>query len=144
MPQPNLLWVLGHQIRPLETDASYSLIEVTSLPKVPGPPPHFHEKEREFFLIQRGTLDVMTDGKWQSLGPGSYVELPPGTVHTFINNTTEPVVWVTGWRPRGFEKFFHDFGVPVSEHGAMERSTSASIVQRVVDGSERYGMFVRA
>src|SRR4051794_20538523 len=80
-----LLWVLGHQIRPLDTDDTYGLIEVTSLPKVPGPPPHFHEHEREFFMIQRGTLDVMENGLWQSMGPGSFVELAPGAVHTFIN-----------------------------------------------------------
>jgi hypothetical protein len=37
----NLLWVLGHKIRLADTDDSYGLIEVTSLPKVPGPPPHY-------------------------------------------------------------------------------------------------------
>jgi hypothetical protein len=29
----NLLWVLGHKIRLTDTDHSYGLIEVTSLPK---------------------------------------------------------------------------------------------------------------
>jgi hypothetical protein len=38
----NLLWVLGHKIRLLDTDDSYGMIEVTSPPQVPGPPPHFH------------------------------------------------------------------------------------------------------
>lgn len=39
-------------------------------------------------------------------GPGSFVELAPKTPHTFINNTEAAVVWVTGWRPKGFERFF--------------------------------------
>ena len=30
------LWVLGHKIRPLETDSSYGMIEVVSSPGVPG------------------------------------------------------------------------------------------------------------
>ncbi len=52
----NLLWVLGHKIRLTDTDDSYGLIEVTSLPKVPGPPPHYHKAENEFFfIVQRHT-----------------------------------------------------------------------------------------
>ena len=48
----NLLWVLGHKIRLLDTDESYGMIEVTSPPDVPGPPPpHFHKSESEFFFI---------------------------------------------------------------------------------------------
>ena len=38
----NLLWVLGHKIRLIDTDESYGMIEVTSPPQVPGPPPYFH------------------------------------------------------------------------------------------------------
>jgi hypothetical protein len=49
----NLLWVLGHKIRLTDTDDSYGLIEVTSLP---GPPPHYHKAENEFFFIVRGNL----------------------------------------------------------------------------------------
>ena len=43
----NLLWVLGHKIRLLDTDESYGMIEVTSPPQVPGPPPHFHKTDAE-------------------------------------------------------------------------------------------------
>jgi len=77
------------------------------------------------------------------MGPGSFVELAPGVVHTFINNTAEPVVWITGWRPKGFERFFRDFGVPALEEAARERSVSAPVIERVVALSESYGMFVR-
>ena len=57
MNDMNSLWVLGHKIRLMDTDDSYGLIEVTSLPKVPGPPPHYHKTEKEFFFIVKGTLD---------------------------------------------------------------------------------------
>ena len=135
-------WVLGHKIRRWESDDSYGLIEVTSPPKVPGPPPHSHKAEREFFLILKGRLDVMTGRTWQTLGAGSFLELPPGTVHTFINNTDRDIVWITGWRPKGFERFFRDFGVPVGEQGAQQRSASPDIVQRVIERCESYGMYV--
>jgi len=48
MQDDELAWVLGHKIRRWDTDDYYGLIEVTSLPKVPGPPPHYHKNEREF------------------------------------------------------------------------------------------------
>ena len=138
----NLLWVLGHRIRLLDTDESYGMIEVTSPPHVPGPPPHFHKNEKEFFFIINGTLDVMSNGEWKRCGAGSFVELPPNTTHTFINNTQEDVVWVTGWRPKGFERFFRDFGISISDSQAQEKSVADQVVQNVVQNVEKYGMYL--
>jgi quercetin dioxygenase-like cupin family protein len=136
------LWVLGHKIRPWDTDGSYGLIEVTSPPNVPGPPPHFHKAEREFFLVMKGTLEVMADGRWAPLSAGGFVELPPNTVHTFINTGAEDVVWITGWRPKGFEKFFTAFGIPTEQASAREESVSSRVVQRVVRDCPSFGMFI--
>ncbi len=142
MSNERVLWVLGHRIRPMATDESYGLIEVVSPPHVPGPPPHFHKTEREFFFIIKGTLDVMADGDWQRYAAGSFVDLPPETMHTFINNTEEDVVWITGWRPKGFQRFFEDFGVPAQDDNASGKSVSDTVVQNVVRDVEKYGMFL--
>ncbi len=106
----NLLWVLGHKIRLTDTDDSYGLIEITSLPNVPGPPPHYHKAENEFFFIVRGTLDMMRDGEWSAMIAGDFVDLPPNTVHTFINNTEENVIWITGGVPKGSRSSFATLG----------------------------------
>ena len=142
MQENESAWVLGHKIRRWDTDDSYGLIEVTSPPKVPGPPPHFHKSEKEFFLILKGTLDVMANGEWESMGPGSFVELPANTTHTFINNTEEDVVWITGWRPKGFQRFFKEFGIPVDQADAFQKSVSDAVIQRVVQECEKFGMYV--
>jgi hypothetical protein len=97
-------WVLGHKVRLLETDESYGLIEVTSPPKCQDLRLTTTRASASFSSSVKGALDVMTDGVWQTMRAGSYVELPPGSVHTFINNTAEDVVWVTGWRPKGFSE----------------------------------------
>lgn len=138
----NVLWVLGHKIRLLDTDDSYGMVEITSPPHVPGPPPHFHKNEKEFFFIIDGTLDVMSSNEWKHCGAGGFVELPPNTTHTFINNTDEDVVWVTGWRPKGFERFFRDFGISVSELQAKEESVADSVVHNVMQNCEKYGMYI--
>ena len=142
MDTNNLLWVLGHKIRLLDTGESYGMVEITSPPHVPGPPPHFHNSENEFFFIIQGTLDVMCNGEWQKRSAGSFVELPPNTTHTFINNTEQDVVWVTGWRPKGFERFFRDFGIPVQESLAQDKSVADQVVQNVLKNVERYGMYL--
>ncbi len=109
---------------------------------MPGPPPHLHKREKEFFLILQGELDIMADGVWRTATAGTFLELPPNTAHTFINNGTQDVVWVTGWRPKGFERFFRDFSIPADEVGARERSVSQEIVQRVVEQCQRYDMYL--
>jgi len=136
------LWVLGHRIRTIDTDDAYGMIEITSLPHVPGPPAHYHKSESEFFLIIKGTLDVMRNGEWQKFPAGSFVDLPPNTTHTFINNSEEDVVWVTGWHPKGFQQFFQDFGIPAHEPQAQERSVAEGLVKDVVQNAECYGMYV--
>jgi quercetin dioxygenase-like cupin family protein len=135
-------WVLGHKIRHLATDDSYGLVEVTSPPKVPGPPPHYHKAEREFFFIVKGALDVMSEGAWRSMAAGSFVELPPGAVHTFVNNTGQDTVWITGWRPKGFERFFRAFGIPGDRPGARDLSLSDEVVRRVGAECETFGMYL--
>jgi quercetin dioxygenase-like cupin family protein len=136
------LWVLGHKISLIDTDDSYGMVEITSPPHVPGPPPHYHKSENEFFVIIKGTLDVMSNGEWQKFPAGSFVDLPPNTTHTFINNTEEDVIWITGWRPKGFQRFFQDFGIPTHESQARERSVADVVVQNVMQNVERYGMYL--
>jgi mannose-6-phosphate isomerase-like protein (cupin superfamily) len=137
------LWVLGHKVRPLPTDESYGLVEIVTPGGVQGPPPHFHKEDSEFFIIVKGVLDIMRDGEWSRVAAGSFVELPAKTVHTFVNKTDEDVVWLTGWRPKGFQRFFTDFGVAGGEHDARTQSVSPEIIGRVMRESERYGMFVK-
>lgn len=135
-------WVLGHKVRRWSTDDAYGLIEVVSPPGVPGPPPHFHQAEREFFLIMKGKLDVMVNGEWRTMDAGDWAELSTGAVHTFINHTDDDTVWVTGWRPKGFERFFGEFGVAADTPGARELSTADPLVRRVVESCERFGMYI--
>jgi gentisate 1,2-dioxygenase len=85
----------------------------------------------------------MRDGEWSAMVAGDFVDLPPNTVHTFINNTEENVIWITGWRPKGLQKFFRDFGIPSTQEGAQEKSISQETIQKVMESCERYGMFVR-
>lgn len=89
-----------------------------------------------------GVLVVMGHRHWHALTSGQSVVAPVGVAHTFRNPTDHETRWVTSFAPAGFERFFHDFGVPVSQTGAREASTAPDLIERVLMECGRYGMIV--
>jgi len=136
------LWVLGHKVTYIETIGDYSLLEVSVTPNVPGPPPHYHNDAPELFHLINGQLDVWKDGKWHTMEAGESLIIPKNDIHTFRNNTPEESRFITTWSPRGFEGFFIEFGIPVDEEDAFNKSTSPEMIQRVVSGCGKYGMIL--
>ncbi len=137
-------WVLGHRVTPVETGADFGLLSITSPAKADGPPPHHHEDAVEMFLILEGTMEVLCDGRWNRLGAGESFVVPKGSVHTFRNPCDAEVKWITSFAPRGFERFFDDFGVPAERKDAREASLSGEMIQRVTSGCAAYGMILSA
>ncbi|MBU2500518.1 cupin domain-containing protein [bacterium] len=136
-------WVLGHHVKPLETAVEFALMEIRSPAGVPGPPPHYHDAISEFFYVVRGRLDLMTDGEWRTLNPGDSAVAPPGTVHTFINNGEEDALWLTTFSPRGFERFFEDFGVTEDGEKGFLASVAPDVLARVGATCGDYGMIIK-
>lgn len=137
------LRVLGHEVTLLDSPDEYVMLEALCTPGIPGPPPHHHPFS-EFFYIAEGELDLMTDGSWQRLAQGQSITLAPGVVHTFRNPGTTPTRFVTGFTPRGFERFFATFGVPADQPDASAASVAPAVVARVLREAESFGMFIVA
>ncbi|MCC5846616.1 MAG: cupin domain-containing protein [Verrucomicrobia bacterium] len=135
-------WVLGHLASLVETSDHYGMVYIHTPAHTPGPPPHYHEDATELFLILRGRLEVVCDGKVMVLGPGESFVVPKGSVHTFSNREAEEVEWVTSYAPDGFQQFFADFGVDAREENARERSVAGELVGRVIANCGRYGMIL--
>jgi quercetin dioxygenase-like cupin family protein len=81
-----------------------SLIEVT--PPGVGPPPHYHDREDEWFYILEGTVSFFANGEWRDAKPGDMVFAPRHSVHAFKNNTSLPTRMLIQLSPSGFENFF--------------------------------------
>lgn len=81
-----------------------------------GPPPHYHLKEDEWFLVQDGTMAFFYDNRWHELGPGGVAFMPREAIHTFKNIGTTPSRMLVHTSPSGFETFFarcaQEFGRP--------------------------------
>lgn len=133
-------WVIGHKIEPIDTSGAYDAFIGETPSGVPGPPPHYHSKYAELFMVLKGKLEFMVDGKKIVLHEGQSIDLPPGTVHTFKNATAEPVRWLNIHSPKGFFSFFERFGVPTDEENAFESSVAQTMIGQVINEAASFDM----
>jgi quercetin dioxygenase-like cupin family protein len=91
-----------------ETGGSFFLSESTIAPAFPGPPPHRHEQLVDMFYVLDGVLTVRLGDETHQLGPGSFVCVPPGVVHTFSNTSDSPVRFLNFNTPAGWENYMRD------------------------------------
>jgi mannose-6-phosphate isomerase-like protein (cupin superfamily) len=79
-------------------------------PGFPGPPPHVHERLHDMFLVLEGTLTMRLGDEELQAGPGTFVCVPPGVVHTFANRSDAPVRFLNLNTPSGFEAYMRELG----------------------------------
>lgn len=53
-----------------------------------GPPPHWHDREDEFFMTLEGEFEILADGNWVRLAVGETIVATRGSVHTFRNSSS--------------------------------------------------------
>jgi mannose-6-phosphate isomerase-like protein (cupin superfamily) len=88
-----------------DTGGSLYLGEITLAPGFPGPPPHRHERLHDMFYVLEGTLTMRLGDETREVGPGTFVCVPPGVVHTFANPSDAPVRLLNLNTPSGFEEY---------------------------------------
>lgn len=91
-----------------ETAGTFFLSESTIAPGFPGPPPHRHERLVDMFYVLEGVLTVRLGEDTHQLGPGSFVCVPAGVVHTFSNPSDSPVRFLNFNTPAGWENYMRD------------------------------------
>jgi quercetin dioxygenase-like cupin family protein len=65
--------------------------EVTMAPGAMGPPKHFHPCQDEGWKVLEGELSALVDGEWRTLAEGESLSIPPNTVHTLRNRSSQRV-----------------------------------------------------
>ena len=61
---------------------------------------HRHHKARQFFYILNGEATIVLVDRNIRLSAGQGLEIPPGVVHQFRNDSTEDVVFLVVSSPR--------------------------------------------
>jgi uncharacterized cupin superfamily protein len=77
-----------------------------------GPPPHRHDFEETFVLLE-GEVDVTFRGKKSVARAGETVNIPSNAPHQFHNSSSKPVRLLCICSPAGQENFFLQIGIPV-------------------------------
>jgi mannose-6-phosphate isomerase-like protein (cupin superfamily) len=95
-----------------DTAGRFCLIDMY-VPPGGGPPPHRHDFEETFTLLE-GELDFVFRGANQVVRAGETVNVPANAPHLFHNSSSRPVRMLCICAPAGPEEFFLEIGVPVA------------------------------
>ena len=109
------LWVadelMTFKVAGEDTGGAYSLTD-SLVPPQAGSPPHIHHKEDEAFWVLEGKLEVLVGENKFRASAGSFVHLPKGIPHSYMNVGTRSARFLTLMVPAGLEKFFEEVGKP--------------------------------
>lgn len=74
-------------------------VHETTLDRGKSPhPPHRHPNE-EMVIVRQGTVEVLVNGEWKRVGPGSVSFFASNQLHGLRNGGTEPAIYhVINWK----------------------------------------------
>jgi quercetin dioxygenase-like cupin family protein len=96
-----------------DTAGRFCLIDM-HVPPGGGPPPHRHDFEETFTLLE-GELEATFRGKKSVVRAGETINIPANAPHQFHNASTKPVRMLCICSPAGQENFFKEVGVSVPD-----------------------------
>ena len=95
-----------------DTAGRFCVIDM-HIPPGGGPPPHRHDFEETFILLE-GEMEATFRGKKRMVRAGETLHIPANAPHQFHNVSTQPVRMLCICSPAGQENFFREVGVPVA------------------------------
>ncbi len=95
-----------------DTDGRYCLIDM-HIPPGGGPPPHRHDFEESFTLLE-GEIEATFRGEKMTVRAGETLNIPANAPHSFTNASKETASLLCLCVPAGQEEFFAEVGVSVA------------------------------
>jgi quercetin dioxygenase-like cupin family protein len=99
---------LTFKVRGEQTGGALTAFE-NVIPPGEGPPLHSHDGEDESWYVLAGELDFKLGADIRRAPTGSFVFVPRGTPHCFVNVGAEPARILVLFTPSGMERFFDAF-----------------------------------
>ena len=99
-----------------QTNERYCLIDML-VPDGGGPPPHRHDFEEMFTLLE-GELEFTFRGETQTVSAPATVNIPANAPHRFKNASGRAVHMLCMCTPAGQDAFFMAIGVPMASRDA--------------------------
>jgi quercetin dioxygenase-like cupin family protein len=123
-----------------DTDGRYCLIDM-HIPPGGGPPPHRHDFEESFTLLE-GEIEATFRGVKSVVRAGETINIPANAPHSFINASRQTVRLLCLCVPAGQEDFFAKVGVPVATRTTkppkLDKSDQAVAMKKVEELAPSY------
>ena len=91
-----------------QTDGRLTALE-NVIPPGQGPPLHLHDAEDESWYVLEGELEFQLGDDVHPTPAGSFVFVPRGAPHCFVNVGDAPARILVLFNPSGMERFFSAF-----------------------------------
>jgi quercetin dioxygenase-like cupin family protein len=95
-----------------DTGGRFCVIDM-HIPPGGGPPPHRHEFEETFVLLE-GQIEATFRGEKFVVRAGETIQIPSNAPHQFRNASSDAARMLCICSPAGQEKFFLEVGTPVA------------------------------
>ena len=84
----------------------------------------------DVFYVLEGELTFDLGGEQRTLGPGSFVLVPPGVVHTFANPGPAPARFLSIYQPAGNEQYLKEAVKRITDGRAWSPAEMAEVASR--------------
>lgn len=122
------------------TAGRFSVIDMY-IPPGGGPPPHRHDFEETFILLE-GQIEATFRGKKSTVRAGDTVNIPANAPHQFHNASSQPTRLLCICSPAGQENFFLEVGTLVATRTTpppkLDEKQQAEFIQKVKTLAPKY------
>lgn len=125
-----------------ETGGKYATFEAIVSPGG-GPPPHIHSREEESFLVVDGHVTFQLGEERFVAEPGTFLNMPIGSLHCFKNESDRPVRMLISVAPAGLERMFLEVGQPVDDGSEVAPMPTQQDLERLLEAAPRYGVEIQ-
>jgi quercetin dioxygenase-like cupin family protein len=123
-----------------DTASQFCLIDM-HVPPGGGPPPHRHDFEETFVLLD-GELEATFRGQKRTVKAGETIHIPANAPHQFHNAFSRPVRMLCVCSPAGQEEFFKEVGTPVATRTTappnLDDVQQAEFMKKAMDLAPKY------
>jgi quercetin dioxygenase-like cupin family protein len=123
-----------------DTNGRFCVIDM-HIPPGGGPPPHRHDFEETFILLE-GELAATFRGQKSIARAGETLNIPANAPHQFHNASRGPVRMLCICSPAGQEKFFMEVGIRVATRTSpppkLDEKEQAAFIEKVKALAPKY------
>ena len=124
----------------MDTAGRFTLIDM-HVPPGGGPPPHRHDFEETFILLE-GELQATFRGEKRIVRAGETIHIPANAPHQFHNVSSKPVRMLCICSPAGQEDFFKELGTPVATRTTpphrVDVAQEAVFIKKAIELAPKY------